>query len=150
MSVNGIEKFEDNQGKKILQEAFKKAVKNPNFDFEACSLKYISTKDDYNESNMSESEVNLINDKNLNLKETNMFSTGKDFLLFHTQVYGGSRSPEEHVNYLLDAERIINENLKPVLKENKIESEPIFRQYIYIIQKMQINLKKLSQKDLIK
>jgi hypothetical protein len=137
LSISDSEKFDETQVKNVLRETFKGATSNPNFDFEASSLKLITTKVGYNTSNVSKSEktfgIGAENDQKsiFTNSESEAKGMGRKFLLLHTQVYGGSKSPEEHINYLLEADKIVNENLSSVLLENGIASDVVFRQYIY-------------------
>jgi hypothetical protein len=111
LAISGSENFDETQAKTVLRETFKGAVsKNPKFDFESCTLKLITTK--------------------AGLK-SNVDCVERKFLLLHTQVYGGSKSPEEHIDNLLEADKITNENLREVLDKKGILSDVIFKQYIY-------------------
>lgn len=149
-----VGEISETQAKMILRETFKGAISNPNFDFEACSLKLISTKPEINGLDAFKSENALVkmaeNDKRPTSANTEFDtgSMGKRFLLFHTRVYGGSKHPEEHVNYLFEADKIINDNLHPVLLKRGIESKIIYRQYIFYAENIdrfkEIISKKLS------
>jgi len=106
ISTSGSEIRDHDQVKRILRESLKNAASNKDFDFEVSTLRLYKK------------------------------HIGVSFLLLHTQVYGGAKSADDKIKYLLEAEKIARGSLKTVLDENSIKSEVALKQYIFYSQNL--------------
>jgi hypothetical protein len=106
LSIPNQTTIDHEKAKEILRKSLKIATLSKGFDFEVSTLRRFER------------------------------SSKDQFLLLHTRVYGGAKKVEDHINYLIEADRIALASLKIVLDEFKIEYDKIIKQYIFYSQNL--------------
>lgn len=98
--------IDHDQSKKILRQCLKEATLSQNFDFELSTLRRFE------------------------------ISTKDQFLLLHTRVFGDARKVDDHIKYLMEADKIATKSLEDVLDNLSIKYDKIIKQYIFYSQNL--------------